>query len=72
MRFADAPRLYRVAMSLSVRTPAGIEKRETTIVLQRQGIARIVGEQPALPALSDLELPDLDDAGLPDLLPQSS
>ncbi|HEX9578755.1 MAG TPA: hypothetical protein VF993_13460 [Myxococcales bacterium] len=71
VRFADAPRLYRVAMSLSVRTPAGIEKRETTIVLQRQGIARIVGEQPALPALSDLELPDLDDAGLADLLPQS-
>ena len=41
-------------------------------MLQRQGIARIVGEEPALPALSELELPDLEDAGLPDLLPQSS
>src|SRR5467141_1127284 len=59
VRFADAPRLYRVAMSVSVTTPAGIEKREATIVVQRQGIARIVSEQPVPPPMPDLELPDL-------------
>ncbi len=42
VRFADAPRLYRVPMKLSVRTPQGLDQREVTIVLQRQGIARIV------------------------------
>jgi hypothetical protein len=66
VRFADAPRLYRVAMSLRVTTPAGVEKREGTIVLQRQGIARIVGEQAAM-VLPEVELPELDDPGIPEL-----
>ena len=42
VRFADAPRLYRVPMKLSVKTPQGIDQREVTIVLHRRGIARIV------------------------------
>jgi hypothetical protein len=73
VRFADAPRLYRVAMSVSVATPLGTEKREATIVLQRQGIARIVpaGEAPPWPSLPELELPDLDDGAIPELAPQS-
>jgi len=71
VRFADAPRLYRVPLSLRVSTPAGVEKREALIVLNRRGIARIVPEgtaQPVLPA--ELELPELDDNGV-ELLPQA-
>jgi hypothetical protein len=68
VRFADAPRLYRVPMSVSVTTPQGTEVRRVIIVLQRQGIGRIQseGDAPALPADTALpELPDLDDvAGL--------
>ena len=63
VRFADAPRLYRVPMALSVTTPLGTERREALIVLQRHGIARIVpaGEQVMLTATPDL--PELDDLG---------
>ena len=71
VRFADAPRLYRVPLSLRVSTPAGVEKREALIVLNRRGIARIVPEgtaQPVPPA--ELELPELDDNGV-ELLPQA-
>lgn len=60
VRFAEAPRLYRVPMRLSVRTPLGLDEREVTIVLQRQGIARIVPATPqerseleALPAVPE-------------------
>src|SRR5205814_10295111 len=66
-----APRLYRVPLSLRVAPPAGVEKREALIVLNRRGIARIVPEgtaQPVLPA--KLELPELDDNGV-ELLPQA-
>ncbi len=59
VRFADAPRLYRVPMRLSVTTPQGIDQREVTIVLQRQGIARIVPataeERSALEALPQVD-----------------
>src|SRR5437762_353136 len=71
VRFADAPRLYRVPLSLRVSTPAGVEKREALIVLNRRGIARIVPEgtaQPVPPA--ELQLPELDDNGV-ELLPQA-
>ena len=71
VRFADAPRLYRVPLSLRVSTPAGVEKREALIVLNRRGIARIVPEgtaQPVPPA--EPELPELDDNGV-ELLPQA-
>jgi hypothetical protein len=70
VRFADAPRLYRVPLSLTVTTAAGVERREAEIVLSRRGIARIVPrgvEQPVAGPL-DVELPELDD-GL--LLPQT-
>jgi len=70
--FADAPRLYRVPMALTVLTQAGLEKREAEIVLSRRGIARIVatgGPAPALP--TDAELPELDDNGAGALAPQS-
>ena len=72
--FADAPRLYRVPLEITVTTRAGVERREAEIVLNRRGIARIVprGEQqPVLPPL-EAELPDLeDDNGVGDLVPQS-
>jgi len=71
VRFADAPRLYRVPLTLRVATPAGVEKREVLIVLNRRGIARIVPEgtvQPVPPA--EPELPELDDNGA-ELLPQA-
>lgn len=65
--FADAPRLYRVPLAISVATRGGVEKREAEIVLSRRGIARIVprGEEPPAVALpADVELPDLDDNGV--------
>ena len=60
--FADAPRLYRVPLEISVATRGGVERREAEIVLNRRGIARIVprGEEQPLAAL-EAELPDLDD-----------
>src|SRR6266403_2069154 len=62
VRFADAPRLYRVPLSLLVSTPAGDEQREAVIVLNRRGIARIVPEGAPLPFVpAEVELPDLDD-----------
>jgi len=71
IRFADAPRLYRVPLTLRVATPAGVEKREVLIVLNRRGIARIVPEGTAQPVPSaELELPELDDDGA-ELLPQT-
>jgi hypothetical protein len=71
VRFADAPRLYRVPLSLRVSTPAGVEKREALIVLNRRGIARIVPEGTAQPVpQAELELPELDDDGA-ELLPQT-
>jgi hypothetical protein len=70
VRFADAPRLYRVPLSLMVSTPAGAEKREAVIVLNRRGIARIVPEGAPLPFVpAEVELPDLDDDGA-ELVPQ--
>ena len=71
VRFAEAPRLYRVPMSVSVRSRAGIEKREGVIVLNRRGIARIqpAPEEPLPLPAADVELPDLDD--VPGLVPQS-
>jgi len=71
VRFANAPRLYRVPLTLTVSTPAGVEKREATIVLSRGGIARIAaGGAPAPLAPAEIELPELDDRS-PELLPQS-
>ena len=72
VRFADAPRLYRVPMAVSVTTPQGNELRQVVIVLQRHGIARIQAEghhaaTHALPA--EDELPELDDVG--SMIPQS-
>ncbi len=63
--FADAPRLYRVPLSLTVTTARGVEKREAEIVLSRRGIVRIVPreEDSAAAAIPD-ELPELDDAVL--------
>jgi hypothetical protein len=70
VRFADAPRLYRVPLTLQVTTPAGVEKREATIVLNRRGIARIAPEGAPLPlAPAELEVPELDDDGA-ELSPQ--
>src|SRR6267143_1825837 len=70
VRFADAPRLYRVPLSLLVSTPAGAEKREAVIVLNRRGIARIVPEGAPLPFVpAEVELPDLDEDG-GELVPQ--
>jgi len=70
VRFADAPRLYRVPLTLLVSTPAGDEKREAVIVLNRRGIARIVPEGAPLPFVpAEVELPDLDDDGA-ELVPQ--
>ena len=64
VRFADAPRLYRVPLTLPVETPAGAEQRDALIVLNRRGIARIVPVGgPAAVAPPDLELPELDDNG---------
>jgi hypothetical protein len=71
VRFADAPRLYRVPLTLQVATPAGVERREALIVLNRHGIARIVPEGTAQPvAPAEPELPELDDDGA-ELLPQT-
>jgi len=68
VRFADAPRLYRVPLTLVVETPAGSERREAVIVLNRRGIARIVAEgaAPSVPAEVELELEN----GGPELVPQ--
>jgi hypothetical protein len=49
VRFADAPRLYRVPMKLEVATDAGLETREATLVLDRRGIARIAPGPESLP-----------------------
>jgi len=58
VRFADAPRLYRVPMKLEVATSAGVETREATLVLDRRGIARIAPGPESLPVspLSLLEV----------------
>jgi len=68
VRFADAPRLYRVPLTLVVETPAGAESREAVIVLNRRGIARIVPESSAHPLPAEPELEFDDGAGL---LPQT-
>jgi hypothetical protein len=70
VRFADAPRLYRVPMKLLVSTSAGEETREATIVLDRSGIARIAPSPAPVPlAPGAVEFPGLDDrCGAP--LPQ--
>jgi hypothetical protein len=69
VRFADAPRLYRVPLTLVVVTPAGVEKRDAVIVLNRCGITRIVPEGSSLPVVpTELELPELDDH-IAELLP---
>jgi hypothetical protein len=71
MRFADAPRLYRMPLTLRVATGAGVETREALIVLNRRGIARIIPEGTAQPlAAAEIELPELDDDGA-QLVPQS-
>lgn len=60
--FADAPRLYRVPLQISVATRAGVEKRDAEIVLSRRGIVRIVPRGGPPPAPVEVELPeDLDD-----------
>src|SRR3954469_15445597 len=65
VRFADAPRLYRVPMRVRVSTAAGVETRQALIVLNRRGIARIDAEgEPPSVAPADVELPELDDAVL--------
>jgi len=70
VRFAEAPRLYRVPITLTVATSAGVETRHATIVLSRRGIARIAAEEaPAALAPLDVELPALEETGA-DLLPQ--
>ena len=70
VRFADAPRLYRVPLTLVVATRAGVETRDAVIVLNRRGITRIVPEGAPLPVVSaEMELPELDDNGA-ELLPQ--
>src|SRR2546427_117209 len=63
-----APRLYRVPLTLVVETPAGAERREAVIVLNRRGIARIVPESSARPLPAEPELEFDDGAGL---LPQT-
>ena len=68
VRFADAPRLYRVPLTLVVETPAGSERREAVIVLNRRGIARIVAEGPAPSVPAEVEL-ELENGG-PELVPQ--
>jgi hypothetical protein len=70
VRFADAPRLYRVPLSLYISTAAGVEKREAVVVLNRRGIARIVpeGTVQSLPP-AEIELPELDEDRA-ELLPQ--
>jgi hypothetical protein len=62
VRFADAPRLYRVPMRVRAATAGGVETRQVLIVLSRRGIARIVpeGEGPS-PSLEP-EASELDDA----------
>ncbi|HMC34062.1 MAG TPA: hypothetical protein VKH65_06635, partial [Myxococcales bacterium] len=69
VRFADAPRLYRVPLTLVVETPAGAERREAVIVLNRRGIARIIPESAARPVPTEPDL-ELEQAG-PGLLPQT-
>jgi hypothetical protein len=69
VRFADAPRLYRVPLTVSVETPAGAERREAVIVLNRRGIARISPESAARPVSAEENL-DLD-GGAAELLPQT-
>ena len=69
VRFADAPRLYRVPLTLLVETPAGAERRDAVIVLNRRGIVRIVAEGGALSPAPEAELPELDDNS-GELLPQ--
>jgi len=63
VRFADAPRLYRVPLSLTVSTVAGTETREAVIVLNRRGIARIVPQEGAAAPVAqpEVELPELDE-----------
>jgi len=70
VRFADAPRLYRVPLSVSVASRAGVERREAVIVLNRSGIARIqpAAAEPSPAPAAEPELPELDD--LPLLVPQ--
>ena len=60
--FAEAPRLYRVPLSLTVATRVGIERRDAEIVLSRRGIARIVplGSPPAAAPREAPALPGLD------------
>ena len=61
VRFADAPRLYRLPLRLWVKTPAGLERRAVAVILQRQGIARIVEAEDLPPGMPALELPDADE-----------
>ena len=70
VRFADAPRLYRVPLTLVVETPAGAERREAVIVLNRRGIARIIPESAAPPVPMEPDL-ELERGGGPGLLPQT-
>jgi len=56
-------------LSLLVSTPAGVEKREAVIVLNRRGIARIVRRRPPAVRPAEVELPDLADDGA-ELVPQ--
>src|SRR3989442_11109899 len=70
VHFADAPRLYRVPLTLVVETPAGAERREAVIVLNRRGIARIIPESAAPPVPMEPDL-ELERGGGPGLLPQT-
>lgn len=56
IRFADAPRIYRLAVHLRLRTEAGESVRSAAVLLQRAGIGAVmptpalVGPAPAQPA----------------------
>jgi hypothetical protein len=54
VRFADAPRIYRIALRLSVRTEEGVDERRALVLLRRDGICGIA----PLPLAGDAAEPE--------------
>ncbi|GAC1348543.1 MAG: hypothetical protein NVSMB23_29760 [Myxococcales bacterium] len=56
VRFADAPRIYRVALRLRVRTDEGVEERAALVLLQRTGICGMAAlPEPGEPGSDDAQ-----------------
>lgn len=60
VRFADAPRIYRLAVQLRLRTEAGESVRSASVLLQRAGIAAVL---PAAGRIDPSLAPPAEEAG---------